>query len=294
MRNSWSLLKQTFLSWNDHEAARLSAALSFYALLSLAPLIILVVAIASLLFGHSGAQEAIVRQFATMLGVDGARAVAAVIEHGKSPAGVVASVLGSLTLLVGAAGVFGELQTALNRIWEVNDTPRHVLHRMIRTRLLSFGLALGVGFLLLVSLIVSTGLAALGGYFGGLLPLPAFVMELINFALSFAGISLLFALLFKYVPDVPIAWQDVWTGAIATAVLFTLGKSLIGLYLGKAAVGSAYGAAGSLIVVIVWVYYSAMIFLFGAEFTHTAARTRARRLAVRAAAAPGDMPTRRG
>lgn len=294
MRNSWSLLKQTFLSWNDHEAARLSAALSFYALLSLAPLIILVVAIASFLFGRSGAQEAIVRQFAAVLGVDGARAVAAVIEHGKNPAGVVASVLGSLTLLVGASGVFGELQTALNRIWDIDTTPRHVLHSMIRTRLLSFGLALGVGFLLLVSLLVSAGLAALGTYFDGLLPMPALVMELINFAVSFAGISLLFALLFKYVPDVHIPWGDVATGAIATALLFSVGKSLIGLYLGKAAVGSAYGAAGSLIVVIVWVYYSAMIFLFGAEFTHTAAHTRARRRALRAAAAPGGTPMRRG
>ena len=276
MRDGWSLLKQTFLSWNNHEAARLSAALSFYALLSLAPLIILVVAVASLLFGHTGAQEEIVRQFAAILGIDGARAVAAVLEHGKTPTGVVATVLGLLTLLVGASGVFGELQAALNRIWDVPDTGRHPAHELIRTHLLSFGLALGVGFLLLVSLIVSAGLAALGSYFGTLLPVPAWLLELLNFAVSFAAISLLFALLFKYVPDAPIPWRDVWSGAVATALLFTVGKALIGLYLGKAAVGSAYGAAGSLIVVIVWVYYSAMIFLFGAEFTHAySARSKA-------------------
>lgn len=277
VRDSWSLLKQTFLSWNDHEAARLSAALSFYALLSLAPLIILVVAVASLLFGDTAAREAIVRQFAAMLGIDGARAVAAVIEHGKNPTGLVASVLGSLTLLLGASGVFGELQAALNRIWDVPDPARHPVYEVIRARLLSFGLAFGVGFLLLVSLMVSAGLAALGGYFGALLPAEAWLLELLNFAVSFAGISLLFALLFKYVPDVPVAWRDVWSGAVGTALLFTLGKALIGLYLGKAAVGSAYGAAGSLIVVIVWVYYSAMIFLFGAEFTHARAQRRTAR-----------------
>jgi membrane protein len=277
VRDGWSLLKQTFLSWNDHEAARLAAALSFYALLSLAPLIILVVAVASFLFGKTGAQEAIVRQFAAMLGVDGARAVATVIEHGRNPTGLVASLLGALTLLVGASGVFGELQAALNRIWDVPAVPQDLVHAMIRARLLSFGLALSVGFLLLVSLIVSAALAALGVYFGALLPLEARLLWLLNFAVSFAGIALLFALLFKYVPDAPVAWRDVWTGALATALLFTVGKALIGLYLGTAAVGSAYGAAGSLIVVIVWVYYSAMIFLFGAEFTHArAARRRAR------------------
>src|SRR5262249_53437822 len=157
--------------------------------------------------------------------------------------------------------------------------PQDLVHGMIRARLLSFGLALSVGFLLVVSLIVSAGLAALGGYFGALLPVAAGLLELLNFAVSFTGISLLFALLFKYVPDARVAWRDVWTGALATALLFTLGKALIGLYLGTAAVGSAYGAAGSLIVVIVWVYYSAMIFLFGAEFTHARARRRAARAA---------------
>jgi membrane protein len=285
VRDSWSLLKQTAFAWSGHEAARLSAALSFYGLLSLAPLIILVVAIAALVFGHTGAQEAIVRQFAAILGVDGAKAIAAVIEHGKNRAGVVATVLGLLTLLVGASGVFSELQTALNRIWEVPPAARPLVHDLIRTRLFSFGLALGVGFLMLVSLIVSAGLAALGTYFGELLPVPAALLEAINFLVSFAGVSLLFALIFKYVPDVNIAWYEVWQGAIATALLFTIGKWLIGLYLGTAAVGSAYGAAGSLIVVIVWVYYSSLIFLFGAEFTHTRAVRRASRRAARAAAA---------
>jgi len=289
VRDSWSVLKQTVFAWSNHEAARLSAALSFYGLLSLAPLIILVVAIASLAFGHTGAQEAIVRQFAAMLGVDGAKAIAAVIEHSKNRTGVVATVLGLLTLLIGASGVFSELQTALNRIWEVPPTTRPLVHDLVRTRLFSFGLALGVGFLMLVSLIVSAGLAALGTYFGELLPVPAALLEAMNFLLSFAGISLLFALIFKYVPDVNIGWGEVWEGAIATALLFTVGKWLIGLYLGTAAVGSAYGAAGSLIVVIVWVYYSSLIFLFGAEFTHTRAQHRA----ARAVAAKVAAATRR-
>src|SRR5262249_37515673 len=154
--------------------------------------------------------------------------VATVIEHGKNPTGVVASVIGALTLLIGASGVFTELQAALNRIWGVPAVPQDLVHGMIRARLLSFGLALSVGFLLVVSLIVSAGLAALGGYFGALLPVAAGLLELLNFAVSFTGISLLFALLFKYVPDARVAWRDVWTGALATALLFTLGKALIG------------------------------------------------------------------
>jgi membrane protein len=270
----WFTLKQTFWAWNGHEAPRLGAALSFYTMLSLAPLLILVVAIASVLFGHSAAQSEIIGQVQGFMGAEGAKAVASVIERGQRPTGVFASVIGVATLLVGASGAFSELQSALNKIWDVQPKKGSGVASLIKSRLFSFGMVLAVGFLLLVSLVITAALAVVGRFFGEILPMPEPLMQTINFAVSFAGISALFALIFKYVPDARIKWRDVWEGAIATALLFTIGKSLIGLYLGKAAVGSAYGAAGSLIVVIVWVYYSAMIFFFGAEFAHVRATDR--------------------
>jgi membrane protein len=214
------------------------------------------------------------RQVADIMGAAGAKAVETVIEHGQQPAGVFASVIGAITLFFGASGVFSELQSALNKIWDVQPKDGSGVARLIRARLLSFGMVLAVGFLLLVSLVITAGLAVLGKFFGEVLPMPEFLMHTINFMVSFAGISALFALIFKYVPEASIKWKDVWEGSIATALLFTIGKSLIGLYLGKAAVGSAYGAAGSLIVIIVWVYYSALIFFFGAEFAHVRAIVR--------------------
>lgn len=276
MRNSlWSTLKEAFAAWNAHEAPRFGAALSFYSIVSLAPLVILVIAIVSLAIGHSAAQNQILSQVQAMIGADGAKAVRAVIEHSKEPAASgFASVIGLLTLLFGASGVFAELRSALNQIWDVRPTRQSSLVSLIRAHSFAFGMVLAVGFLLLVSLIASAALAALGKFASEILPVPESVMVTMNFIVSFAGVSVLFALLFKYVPDAKIRWRDVWEGAVATALLFTVGKSLIGVYLGKTAVGSAYGAAGSLIVVVVWVYYSAMIFLFGAEVTHVRARGR--------------------
>jgi membrane protein len=277
LKSFWFTLKQTFWAWNDHEVPRLGAALSFYTMLSLAPLVILVIAIASLVFGHSAAQNEIIRQVQGVMGEEGAKAVETVIGHGQKPTGVFASVIGAITLLIGASGAFSELQSALNKIWGVQPKDGSgvaSLISLIRARLFSFGMVLAVGFLLLVSLVITAVLAVLGKFFGEILPMPEVLMHTINFVVSFAGISALFALIFKYVPEARIEWKDVWEGAVATALLFTIGKSLIGLYLGKAAVGSAYGAAGSLIVVIVWVYYSALIFFFGAEFAHVRATVR--------------------
>ena len=274
LRDVWVTLKQTFRAWSDHEAPRLGAALSFYTMLSLAPLVILVIAIASLVFGHSAAQNDIIREVQGIMGTQGAKAVETVIEHGQKPTSVLASVIGVLILLVGASGAFSELQSALNKIWDVQPNNASGVASLIKARLFSFGMVLAVSFLLLVSLVVTAGLAVVGKFFGEILPMPELLMHAINFLISFVGISALFALIFKYVPEAKIEWKDVWEGAIATALLFTIGKSLIGLYLGKAAVGSAYGAAGSLIVVIVWVYYSAMIFFFGAEFAHVRATGR--------------------
>jgi membrane protein len=274
LKSLWVTLKQTFWAWNDHEGPRLGAALSFYTMLSLVPLLILVVAIASLIFGHSAAQREIIAQVQSIMGAEGAKAVETVIEHGQRPTGVFASVVGAITLLVGASGAFSELQSALNKIWNVQPKAGNGIASLITARLFSFGMVLAIGFLLVVSLVITAGLAVLGKFFGEIRPMSELLMDTVNFVVSFVGVSALFALILKYLPEARIKWRDVWEGAIATALLFTIGKSLIGVYLGKAAVGSAYGAAGSLIAVIAWVYYSAMIFFFGAEFAHVRATVR--------------------
>jgi membrane protein len=266
----WSMLTQTFAQWNEHEAPRWGAALAFYTILSMAPLVILAIAIISLIFGNSAAQTQLLDQVRSLIGEQGAQAVKAMIESGQKPAsGVVASVVGGITLLFGASGVFGELRSALNRMWDVVEPEGDGgFWGTIKQRFFSFALVLAVGFLLLVSLLLSAALAALNKFFSALLPLPGFLLDTINFAVSLTGVAVLFALMFRYLPSTKIAWRSIAIGATVTALLFNIGKFLIGLYLGKAAVGSAYGAAGSLVVVIVWVYYSAMIFFFGAEFTH--------------------------
>ena len=264
----WSMLTRTFAEWNRHEAPRLGAALAFYTILSLAPLVVLALAIVSLIFGNSTAQTQLLDQVRGMIGEQGSQAVKDMIEHGQKPASsAIASIVGGITLLFGASGVFGELRSALNRMWDVQPESDGGFWTTIKQRVFSFTLVLAVGFLLLVSLLLSVALAALSKFFAAVLPLPSFLLNTINLAVSQAGVAVLFALMFRYVPATKIAWRSIWIGATVTAVLFTMGKFLIGLYLGKAAVGSAYGAAGSLVVVIVWVYYSAMIFLFGAEFT---------------------------
>jgi membrane protein len=280
----WQDLQETASSWLDHEGPRLAASLSLYSLLSLAPLVILTIAMAALVFGRSAAQQALVDQVREVMGGDGARTVQTVIEHGKEPhAGGVASLIGIIILIVGASSVFGELQSALNKIWDVKPPPNAGVLTLIKSRLWSFALVLGFGFLLLVSLLFSTALAAFGHFFSAHLSLPTALLVVANAVVSFAGIFVLIALILRYVPDVRLRWRDVWPGALATALLFTIGKALLGLYLGKTAVGSPYGAAGSMVVVILWVYYSAMIFYFGAEFT----RVRARRAAQRGQPAGG-------
>ncbi|MEO8661672.1 MAG: YihY/virulence factor BrkB family protein [Bryobacteraceae bacterium] len=264
-----SVLRQTFSAWSDHDAPRLGAALAFYTILSLAPLLILIVAIAAFFFGHSRAEDQIIGQVQAMIGVVGASAVRDVIERAaqKPASGTLASIIGVLTLVFAASAVFGELRSALNTIWYLKPDTSGSLWPTIKRQFFSFGMVLVVGFLLLVSLVFSAALAVLGEFFGDILPFPAFALSGVNFVVSIAGIAFLFVLIFKYVPESKIPWKGLWLGAFATAFFFVFGKYLIGLYLGKAAVGSAYGAAGSLVVIIVWVYYSAMIFLFGAEFT---------------------------
>jgi membrane protein len=268
-RAIWSILRKTLAAWNAHEATRLGASLAFYSVLSLAPLVILTIATVGLVIGRSAAQQQVVSELQALLGTTGSQSIGAMIVGAQDlKAGSIASVLGLATLLFSASQVFAELQAALNKIWDVKAEQSSGVLLMVRQRLLSFGLVLSIGLLLLISLILSAALAAAGKFMGGLLPLPEWSLHVINLLVSIVGISALFALIFKYIPDADTDWRHVWIGAVVTASLFSLGKLLIGLYLGKAGVGSTYGAAGSLVVVIMWVYYSSQIVFFGAELTH--------------------------
>ncbi len=267
-RAIFELVKKTFAEWNEDKAPRLAAALAYYTVFSLAPLLIIVIAIAGLAFGQQSARSQIVGQFQNLIGDQGAQAVQTLLEGASKPSSsVLATVLGTATLLLGAAGLFGQLQDALNTIWEVTPKPGRGFMSMVRDRFLSFTLVLGTGFLLLVSLIVSAGLRAFSGYLGSLAPNLGLILELSNTIISLAVITLLFAMIFKMLPDVNIGWSDVWIGAVVTALLFTIGKFAIGLYLGRSNTASMYGAAGSLVVLLIWVYYTAQILLLGAEFT---------------------------
>ncbi len=274
-----TLLKRSYAEWSEHQAPRLGASVAFYSLLSFAPLLILITAVIALVFGQQSAQASLVNEARQLIGDRGAESVQSLLKNAQKPAsGTFASMVAFITLLFGASGVFAELQDALNLMWGASLKASGGFLGLVKQRLFSFGMVLSVGFLLLVSLVLSAGLAYLGHAFGELLPVPPFVMEAINFAISFLVITVLFALMFKYVPATKIAWRDVRVGAVGTALLFTVGKLLLGLYLGKASVGSTYGAAGSLVAVIVWIYYSAQIFFFGAEFTHVYAESQSGRL----------------
>jgi membrane protein len=263
----WGLLKDTRRSWMADKVPRLAASLAFYTILSAAPLLVIVLSIAGLVFGQAEvARQQLIDQFRNLIGEEGAEAVKAMMEHASQPgSGIAAMVIGVIVLLVGASGVFAELQDSLNTIWEVAPKPDRGILGTIRDRFLSLAMVFGTGFLLLVTLVLSTALAALTRFAG--LAEVGIVGQVVNFLVSFIVITLLFAMIYKFLPDVKIAWRDVWIGAMATAFLFGVGKILIGLYLGHASVGSAYGAAESLVVFVVWVYYSAQVLFLGAEFT---------------------------
>lgn len=272
----WPLFKDTFHSWREDKAMRLASALAFYATISLPPLLLIAMVIAGQVLGgqftEQELQRQLVNQFRRLLGAQGAEAadaLATIIQNVDRPGGsVVATIAGVLTLAFGATGVFVQMQDALNTIWEVAPDPERGLLGMVRDRLFSFAIVLVIGFLLLISLLVSTVLALLDEYLRGMFAGSALLMQMLNATVSLLVIILLFAMLFKIVPAVKIEWSDVWIGAVVTAVLFTVGKWAIGLYLGNSAVASTYGAAGSLVVLLLWVYYSSNIFFLGAEFTH--------------------------
>jgi membrane protein len=258
----------------------MGAALAFYTVFSLAPVLIVAISVAGLAFGQKAAEGEFSRQLQGLLGEAGARAVQAILQSANRPAlGIIASAIGIGTLLVGASGAFVELEDALNKIWKVQGRSESVWLLVIRQRFLSFSLVLGLGFLLLVSLVVSAALGAVGNFIAPLLPWPVFLLESVNFLLSLGVIALLLAMIFKYLPDAGIAWSDVWMGAAVASLLLTTGKALIGLYLARSTVASAYGAASSLVIILTWVYYSAQIILFGAEVTHVYANQHGSRAA---------------
>lgn len=264
----WRLMKDAASDWSRDRAPRLGAALAYYTVFSLVPFLVVVIAVIGLVFGEVAAQSAILSQIAELVGEQTAAAIKDMILRANQPStGLFATAVAVATLLIGASGVFGQLQDALNTVWGVEPKEGRGVWGFIKDRFLSFVAVLGTGFLLLVSLIFSSALAAFGKWFGGLLPLPEAVLQLMNFAFSFLVVTGLFALIFKVLPDAKVAWRDVWIGAALTSALFTIGKFALGVYLGKSNVASAYGATGSLVLVLLWVYYSAQILLYGAEFT---------------------------
>ena len=272
LSNLPALLKLTYRGWQADNASRLSAALAYYTIFSLAPMLVIVIATTGLIWEAEAVRMEILNQVRGLIGPDGADFIANLMTSTGSPAeGIVALVIGILTLLFGALGVFNELQNSLNIIWGVRvQKPEGFLQavrKLVLDRFLSFTMLLAIGFLLLVSLVVTAGLSATQEAIGNAFPLSEFLLQILNLAISIGVITILFALIFKYLPDAEIAWREVWIGAFVTSLLFSLGKTAIGIYLGNSAVASTFGAAGSLVLLLLWIYYSAQILFFGAEFT---------------------------
>lgn len=267
------LVVDTFNDWNEDKAPRLAAALAYYTIFSLAPLLIIVIAIAGLVFGQEAARGQIFGQIDQFVGEEGASAIQDMLAASDKPqSGIFAVIIGIVTLLFGAAGVFGQLQDALNTIWEVAPKPGRGIWGFIKDRFLSFGMVLGIGFLLLVSLIISAVLAGIGSAIGGEAYGQSIIWSIINLLVSAAVTTGLFAMIFKLLPDAKVAWSDVWLGAGITTVLFLVGRFAISQYLARAATGSTFGAAGSLVSILIWIFFSAQILFLGAEFTQVYAR----------------------
>ncbi|QTN28333.1 YihY/virulence factor BrkB family protein [Rhodoferax sp. AJA081-3] len=275
MNKVWGMFSQMFEAWSDDYVPSMGAALAYYTLFSLAPLLLIVIAIAGLVFGQDAARGEIEAQLRSLMGEGSALAVQEMLTSVRKPAeGVTATIIGVCLLLIGATTVFGELQDTLNRIWKVPARNRvGGWIALVRSRVLSFGMVMALGFLLVVSLVFSAALAVAGRWWGPLFGEWQLLATVADSLSSFVVVAILFALIYKTMPTVQIKWGDVWVGAVVTALLFTLGKSLIGLYIGRSGVVTGFGAAGSLVVVMLWVYYSAQIFLIGAEFTWIYANT---------------------
>jgi membrane protein len=264
-REFFDVLKKAAWDWMEDQAMTLGAALAYYTVFSLAPLLIITISLAGLVFGEEAARGQIFNELRTLVGEHTGKAIEDVVQsaNARPATGVAATIVGFATLLFGASGVFVQLQTSVNTVWGVQPKPGSAVMIFIRDRLLSFSLILVVGFILLVSLLLTAAVAFVGEWFGGMIPAIESLIQTLNSILSLAVTTLLFAMIFKFLPDAKIAWRDVWIGAFITAALFTVGKFALGLYLGKSGVGSSYGASGSLIVLLLWVYYSSLILLSG-------------------------------
>lgn len=271
----WQLCKQAVASWSDDYAPSMGAALSYYSVFSMAPLLLIVISVAGLVFGEEAARGELFGQLSGLMGADAAKTIENLLVSVNKPAqGIVSTLIGLAVLLIGATTVFGELQNALDRIWRAPARATSGgLWNLVHTRLLSFGMVLGIAFLLMVSLVLGAVVSALGKWWGDAFIGWEITAQLINIVLGFALTTGVFAMIYKLMPRVQVRWYDVWIGAAVTALLFTVGRFLIGLYIGKSGVASSFGAAGSLIVIFVWVYYSAQVFLMGAEFTWLYAKT---------------------
>lgn len=288
----WRLLKETWQEWQEDNASRLAASLAYYTIFSLSPLLIIAISIAGAIFGEEAARGEIVGQIKGLVGTNGAEVIETAIQNANQPdISNIASTISIVVLLFGASGVFAELQEALNLIWEVKAKPQQGLWGFIRKRILSFSVVLGIGFLLLVSLIISAILAALNNYLSGLVPGLDVIWQIVNFIVSFAVTTVLFALMYRFLPDVKIRWNDVWIGAIITSLLFSIGRFILGAYLGGGSFGSTYGAAGSLVIILAWVYYSTQILFFGAEFTQVYAKRYGSRIIPNKHAVPLNKPS---
>ncbi len=267
-RGAISLFRDTLTAWWEDKASRLAAALAFYAILAIAPLLLVAIGVIGFIFGPAAAHDQIVGQVEQLVGPQVAQSIQSLIASAHRPgAGTLATIIGTAALLLAAFGILAQLQDALNTIWEVQLKPGRGLRRVIVQRLLSYAVLLLTGLLLLLSLLASTALFAVARYFHSYLPKVGFLWQLINFVVSLLVVTLLFASIFKVLPDVRIRWRDVWIGAAFSSLLFNIGKLLLGLYLGRSSITSSYGAAGSLVLLLLWIYYSAQIFFFGAEFT---------------------------
>lgn len=269
----WKTLKEIVSNWGVHRCSAQSAALAFYTIFSLAPILVVVIALAGMFFGEEAVRGQIFSEFQGLMGRDSALLIQDVLKSAARPSsGSLPAVIGVVTLLLGATAVFGQLQDALNTVWAVAPKPGAALTTLLRKRLHSFALVVGLGFLLLVSLVLSAALSGFSSYLERVFAFPVDLLEIANFVVSFVAITLLFAMMYRILPDVRLAWRDVWLGSILTSLLFMVGKTLISLYLGRTSVASAYGAAGSLVVILLWVYYSSLIFFFGAELTRVHSR----------------------
>ena len=293
--SAWTIAKETVTDYFEDNALSRGASIAYFTVFSIAPILVICIAIAGLVFGQDASQGAMVGQLRGLMGDQGAQAVQAMIASaGDKSSGIWATVIGVATLLITATGVFAEMQSSLNAIWKAE--PPTGLTGMLKARAAGLGLVAALGFLLLVSLVASAGLAALGGYLNSFVPGMKTILQVANFVVSFLMVATLFAVIYKILPDRQLKWKDVIVGAVMTSLLFTVGKTLIGLYIGSSSVASSYGAAGALVIVLLWVYYSSQIFLLGAEFTkvwashHGSAEAFAARMDQPAAAAPAALP----